>query len=168
MVCLLSYYSLVIIPKLLVLSCLVAAGEAAWWWVVVTLDLNVFKGIAKNPIFIAIIIFTVGSQYLLIEYGGDWVRTVPLNADQYYHTVILGGLSLTLGGLMRCFPVAENENDFAPMSPIMKKLQRESPIKSQANAISPSYFVWVFFAGLFPGLVYQAFGEKWLSRIQGH
>ena len=130
-------------------------------------DLNVFKGLYRNPIFLAIIIFTIFAQYLLVEYGGEWVRTKPLSMLQYYQCIILGGLSITLGGLMRFVPVKESESDFAPMSDITAKLQRESPKpKKQTAAYTPSFYVWMFVAGLFPALVLNEFGAKWLSHVR--
>ena len=129
-------------------------------------DLNVFKGLYRNPIFGAIILFTVGAQYLLVEHGGEWVRTKPLSFLQYYQCIILGGLSITLGGLMRFVPVKESDKDFAPMSEITAKLQRESPKpKKQAATNTPSFYVWVFTAGLFPALVIHEFGAKWFARM---
>ena len=129
-------------------------------------DLNVFKGLYRNPIFLAIILFTISAQYLLVEYGGEWVRTKPLSSLQYYQCVILGGLSITLGGLMRFVPVNESESDFAPMSEVTAKLQRESPkLKKEAAAYTPSFYVWIFVAGLFPALVLNEFGAKWFSRM---
>jgi magnesium-transporting ATPase (P-type) len=130
-------------------------------------ELNVFKGIAKNPLFIGIIVFTVVLQYLLVEYGGDWVRSVPLTPQQFYDCVILGGLSITVGGLMRFVPVGESADDFAPMSDIMKTLRRSSSLKHRSQQqLSLSFLVWVFVAGAFPALVAQEFGSKWLAHIQ--
>ena len=39
-------------------------------------DLNVFKGLVQNPIFVGILLFTVAAQYGLVEFGGAFVRTV--------------------------------------------------------------------------------------------
>ena len=39
-------------------------------------ELNVFRGLVKNPIFVGIIIFTAVAQYGLVEFGGAFVRTV--------------------------------------------------------------------------------------------
>jgi hypothetical protein len=129
-------------------------------------EVNVFKGLFKNPVFMTIITFTIASQYFLIEYGGDWVRTVPLSSEQYYQCIILGGLSLTVGGLMRFFPVTENENDYAPMSDIMKRLQSEAPQQAkQQQSASLSLFVWIFLSGLFPALTVKEFGDKWMNRL---
>jgi magnesium-transporting ATPase (P-type) len=38
-------------------------------------DFNVFKGLYKNPLFVAIIIFTVLAQYAMVQFGGDFVGT---------------------------------------------------------------------------------------------
>lgn len=131
-------------------------------------DMNVFKGLAKNPIFLAIIAFTCVSQYLLVEFGGDWVRTVSLTPDQFFRCVILGGLSLPIGGLMRFIPAHESESNFAPLYPLMKKMMRDVPKEERADvSLTTSFFVWLFTVGVFPALVYQSFGEQWKNRING-
>lgn len=135
-------------------------------------DCDVFKGLEKNPIFISIIAFTVLSQYLLVEYGGDWVRTVPLSPQQFYLCVILGGLTLSLGGLMRFIPVQESSADFAPTTEIMQRLHDKVASKKESSktpvAMSPSFYVWFLAATIFPLLVAQSFGEVWFARIRGN
>jgi P-type Ca2+ transporter type 2C len=86
----------------------------------ITNDPNVFKGLFKNVVFVAISIFTIGAQFLLVQYGGDFVKTTPLNQDQWVKSVLLGALSFTVGGFMRLVPVTEDKNDFAEMSELMK------------------------------------------------
>ena len=86
----------------------------------ITDDPNVFKGLFRNTVFVVISIFTVVAQYLLIEYGGDFVKTTPLTHDQWMKSVLLGALTFTVGGLMRLIPVSEDKRDFAEMSDLMK------------------------------------------------
>jgi hypothetical protein len=56
----------------------------------------------------AIIIFTVVAQYGLVEFGGGFVRTVHLDASHWYKCILLGALSLPVGGLMRLIPCEVN------------------------------------------------------------
>merc|ERR1712185_536275 len=41
-------------------------------------DFNVFEGVFTNAIFIAVIAVTLGVQYLLVKYGGDFMKTSDL------------------------------------------------------------------------------------------
>lgn len=47
-------------------------------------EMNVFKGLFKNFLFISILIITMVIQYGLVEYGGEYVGTVHLTNDQWY------------------------------------------------------------------------------------
>merc|ERR1711871_110826 len=75
-------------------------------------EINVFKGVSGNPMFVAIIIFTTISQFLIVQYGGDFVRTTPLNARQWASTIALGFVTIPLGVVMRFIPVQEDPNSF--------------------------------------------------------
>ena len=160
-------------------------------------DLNVFKGLVQNPIFVGILLFTVAAQYGLVEFGGAFVRTVRslvvwrmclfcfvlprlvwvfeylikalilsdliwfhliwfdsisfhfycvassvklfhlsslpsslsplrpylkvhLNQDHWVKCVLLGAVSLPIGGLMRFIPCEDSEDDYASVNPLIK------------------------------------------------
>lgn len=127
-------------------------------------DMNVFKGLHKNLLFIGIIIFTVVAQYGLIEYGGDFVRTTHLTPDQWIKCITLGALSLPLGGLMRLIPVADSLNDFAEVTSLVKANinERKSEHSNEKESImSFSFLLWLAVAGIIPVIAYQQFGEVW-------
>jgi magnesium-transporting ATPase (P-type) len=60
-------------------------------------DMNVFKGLFENPIFIAIVVFTLGAQYAIVEFGGDFVKTAPLSVDQWIKCFALAACTLPVG-----------------------------------------------------------------------
>eukprot|EP01041_Mallomonas_annulata_P003293 gene3293-6525_t len=130
-------------------------------------EFNVFKGLDRNPVFIGIAIFTIIGQYLLVEFGGDFVKTVGLSNEQWIMTFLLGALSLPLGGLMRLIPVSESENDFAKTSPLMasSKPITSHEIKDGLND-KLSFMIWLSVCGIIPILVYSTFGEKWTHQIE--
>ncbi|KAG5190998.1 hypothetical protein JKP88DRAFT_296915 [Tribonema minus] len=74
---------------------------------------NVLKGITSNPMFLAIIVITLGLQIFVIEVGGEFTKTAGLTWDQWLITAALGAITIPLGILMRFVPVAENPKDFA-------------------------------------------------------
>jgi len=84
----------------------------------ITDEWNVFSGLEKNPIFMAVIIVTIALQIMLVEVGGAFVKTSPLNATQWIATVIIGLVTLPLGILMRCIPATEDPSNYA--SPVIK------------------------------------------------
>mmetsp|Transcript_14213 Transcript_14213/g.23654 ORF Transcript_14213/g.23654 Transcript_14213/m.23654 type:complete len:1068 (-) Transcript_14213:64-3267(-) len=139
-------------------------------------DMNVFKGLANSPLFVAILVVTVVAQYGIVEFGGDFVRTASLTADQWYKCVLLGALSLPLGGLMRLVPVPDSANDFAVLSELMKanrktvteshkkrlaKQGNDGSSSSSSSVFSFSMLLWFLVVTLLPVLTLQHFNEHW-------
>ena len=60
-------------------------------------DYNVFHGFFNNTLFILIIIFTIIVQCVLVQYGGQSVRTVPLTWQQHLICIGIGAFSLIWG-----------------------------------------------------------------------
>ena len=133
--------------------------------------MNVFRGIVGNPIFIGIIIFTIIAQYGLVEYGGDFVKTVPLSHENWLKCIELAALTIPLGGLMRLLPHASDDNDFAPVSDLIKKSKNDIKRTTDngdddGNSVADgiSFMIWLAVVGVVPALVYQDFGDKWLAH----
>jgi hypothetical protein len=126
---------------------------------------NVLKGIHKNPLFIAIIAFTVVAQFFIVQYGGDFVRTKALDYDQWQKCVLLGSLSLPLGGLMRWIPVTDSSSDFAQVSDLIAANRKAGLAKAAAKMTkdtgSLSYLVWLTVCWVLPIVAYQLFSEHW-------
>jgi len=138
-------------------------------------DFDVFRGLHRNPIFICIILFTCASQYALVQYGGAWVKTAPLDVDQWFKCVLLGALSLTLGGFMRLLPIKENELDLAPLPALVKANQdlamqsanaKQDGRKALQSAFSLSFLLWLGVIGAVPAYVYMEFGQDWQKHIE--
>jgi P-type Ca2+ transporter type 2C len=73
---------------------------------------NAFKDIEHNPTFILVTIITIGFQIILVEFGGDFLKTSPLTINQWLVTVALGAISLPVGVIMRFYPVKEDPKSF--------------------------------------------------------
>ncbi|RIA95340.1 PMCA-type calcium-translocating P-type ATPase [Glomus cerebriforme] len=67
-------------------------------------DLNVFKNIFHNPIFIIVQIVVILGQILIVEFGGVAFGTVRLSWYQWLVTVLIGFLSLPIGFIIRLIP----------------------------------------------------------------
>jgi magnesium-transporting ATPase (P-type) len=87
---------------------------------------NVFKGLRLRHMFTVVIILSAGIQILLIQFGGEFVKTVPLNGIQWLITVLLGACVLPVGMCSRLIPVAEDPNSFYDKS--------SDPIKEMQKA----------------------------------
>lgn len=128
-------------------------------------DFNVFKGLRKNPVFIGIAIFTVIGQGLLVEFGGDFVKTTSLTSNQWVKCILLGALSLPIGGLMRLIPVKESEFDFAKISDLVTlSAKHDGKVKKDDLLLEDflSFTIWLSVCALIPVMVYSSFADKWV------
>jgi magnesium-transporting ATPase (P-type) len=135
-------------------------------------EMNVFKGLYKSPLFLGILLFTVVAQYGIVEFGGDFVRTTHLTQDQWIKCVLLGALSLPLGGVMRLIPVSDSTTDFAELSKLIST-NRDKAMKGQSSEkrrqessasesdFSLSFLVWFVVVTVIPLAVAHRFNEHW-------
>jgi len=75
-----------------------------------------FKKLSTSPMFLAVIIFTIGAQWVIVVYGGDFTQTSPLTYDEWKVTCALGAVSIPVGYLMRQIPISEDPESFAGLS----------------------------------------------------
>merc|ERR1712000_570842 len=75
-------------------------------------DWDVFSSIGGNYIFIFVTFLTVGLQIMLIEVGGEFIKTSPLTLNQWLITIALASISVPVGVLMRFIPVEEDPETF--------------------------------------------------------
>jgi len=132
--------------------------------------MNVFSGLSKNPLFLGILAFTVVAQYLLVQYGGEFVRTAPLNGDQWLKCILLGSLSLPVGGLMRLIPVKDRESDYADVSPLVaaavasrstEKTQVAEHRQREEASSDLSFYVWMLTVLTLPAVTFSVFQASW-------
>lgn len=136
-------------------------------------EMNIFKGLERSPLFIIIILFTIAAQFGIVEFGGDFVRTTSLNPEQWIKCVLLGALSLPLGGFMRLIPVTDSASDLAELSDLIKsnrgKLMKASngseKMRQEASAaedkFSLSFALWFVVITAIPLGVVHVFNEHW-------
>lgn len=126
-------------------------------------DFDVFKGLFRNRIFLSIVVFTCASQYFLVTYGGSFVKTTPLTQDQWVKTVSLGSLSLTLGGIMRLFPIPENQSDFAQPATAQAR-NKQGGQSTKSNGLS--LIVWLILVSSLPAVAILQFFPQWLGQFK--
>ena len=76
-------------------------------------ELNVFQGLHKNYLFLAVIAVTIGVQYVIVTFGGEFSNTTPLGLKAWLASVLLGAGTLLVGVLQRLLPVHEGAAMFA-------------------------------------------------------
>ena len=79
-------------------------------------------------------VFSIGAQIFLVEVGGDFVKTVHINAIQWLICVALGFIGAIIGVLMRFIPVKEDPADFFDNSAISSS-EEEKRSKSKYSKI---------------------------------
>jgi Ca2+-transporting ATPase len=65
---------------------------------------NIFEGLWRNWLFIAISLIMIGGQILIIFIGGRAFSVEPLSLVQWAYSVILGVLSIPFGAIIRLIP----------------------------------------------------------------
>ncbi|KAF5461682.1 hypothetical protein F2P56_017761 [Juglans regia] len=88
-------------------------------------ELNIFKGITKNSLFMGIVGLTIVLQVIIIEFLGKFTATVRLNWSQWLISVIIGFMSWPLAVIGKLIPVPET-----PLSKLFPRFQRRRRTQS--------------------------------------
>ncbi|KAI1715124.1 e1-E2 ATPase domain-containing protein [Ditylenchus destructor] len=65
---------------------------------------NIFQGLFTNPIYYCIWIATMISQLLIVQFGGRWFSTSPLNLEQWLWCIAFGVGTLLWGQIVTTIP----------------------------------------------------------------
>jgi len=69
-------------------------------------EINVFANFFNNPWFIIIFILTIVIQCVLVELGGNAVKTYALNLNQNLICLAIGSLELVWGLILKFLPLS--------------------------------------------------------------
>jgi len=106
-------------------------------------ELNVFSGFFNNKWFIIIFVLTIVIQCILVELGGQAVKTYPLNMQQNLICLGIGALELVWGLILKFLPLGwfqcisldvelpEEEEEEMPKQSAVMALKRTSTQKSR-------------------------------------
>merc|ERR1711871_1077462 len=76
-------------------------------------EINVFEGFADSQMGHYILAIIIAGQVAMVQQGGDWCQTVPLNAHQFLVCVAVGFMSLPVGLVLRLLPTPNFDALFA-------------------------------------------------------
>lgn len=68
-------------------------------------EIDVFKGILDNYVFVAVIGGTVLSQIIIVEFLGTFANTAPLSFAQWFLSVFIGFLGMPIAAGLKKIPV---------------------------------------------------------------
>ncbi|KAG6724860.1 hypothetical protein I3842_02G003100 [Carya illinoinensis] len=68
-------------------------------------EIDVFKGILKNYVFVGVLSCTVLFQILIIEYLGTFANTSPLTLSQWFLSVVIGFFGMPIAAALKMIPV---------------------------------------------------------------
>ncbi|KAI9272810.1 hypothetical protein BDA99DRAFT_545701 [Phascolomyces articulosus] len=83
---------------------------------------NIFKGITKNKVFVLIFFITLLGQFIIVEWGGSALQTVPLNIKHWGVCILIGIMSLPVGALIRLVPDELFFSHTSPTTVLSKRL----------------------------------------------
>ncbi|KAJ8773238.1 hypothetical protein K2173_028415 [Erythroxylum novogranatense] len=70
--------------------------------------INVFEGILKNYVFVAVLTCTVIFQIIIVEFLGAFANTTPLSLKQWFVSIFLGFLGMPIAAVLKMIPVGSN------------------------------------------------------------
>lgn len=68
-------------------------------------EIDVFKGILDNHVFVAVISVTVVFQIIIVEYLGTFANTTPLAPIYWLFSVFVGYLGMPIAAHLKKIPV---------------------------------------------------------------
>lgn len=108
------------------------------------------RSLQQSPMFAMVIFFTVVAQFFIVECGGDFTQTFPLDYEEWKFTVMLGAGSIPVGFVMRMIPVMEDPGSFAG-------IERKNGKRKRGKSM-----LWALVVALIPilgAVVYQLYFE---------
>lgn len=104
-------------------------------------ELNVFKGLFNNMLFVWITILTFFIQCAMVEYGGKVVKSFPLSWKENLLCLFIGALELLVGlavkftplGLWQCVSLDERPHTETENTSITATLKKSSTMRRGGN-----------------------------------
>jgi len=98
-------------------------------------EMNIFDGFFTNHICVAVLVFTVFVQFLIITFGGEFASTEPLSGGQWFACIFIGALGLPMSILIKMVPVP-------PEPTVIVKEEEEEEEKEEAPTTKKPSELW--------------------------
>jgi magnesium-transporting ATPase (P-type) len=105
-------------------------------------DWNIFSDMLTNHIFLGVTVVTIALQIMLVEVGGEFIKTSPLTISQWLITIGLALITFPIGVLMRFIPVEEDPDCFfdngagkTTAKPVVQS-EHSSPLSHQHKSVA--------------------------------
>ena len=99
-----------------------------------SLEINIFEGAFKNTIFVAVLIFTVIVQYLIVQFAGKFASCVPLNGEQWLACIVIGSVSIPVGFVLRMIPFSTTGISSKPKPTPLSQIDVNASVLSVRDA----------------------------------
>ena len=73
-------------------------------------QMNVVRGLLVNKIFVAVIVFSVFLQAMIVEFAGVFAQTVPLNWKMWLGCIGIGATTMPIAAVAKLISVPEEPN----------------------------------------------------------
>lgn len=87
-------------------------------------QINVFKGILNNYVFVSVLGVTVIFQIIIVEFLGTFANTTPLTLSQWLACISIGFLGMPIAAVFKMIPVWTSNHSKRPM---FRNLSKENP-----------------------------------------
>lgn len=68
-------------------------------------EIDVFKGILDNYVFVAVLSCTAVFQVIIVEFLGTFANTTPLTFSQWFLSVFIGFIGMPFAAALKMIPV---------------------------------------------------------------
>lgn len=86
-------------------------------------EMNIFANLGGSLPFVFIIVGTIGLQLLLVSFGGEFVKVVPLSALHWLTNIAIGACSFLVGFVLRTIPVPKLKPAERPPPPKLSVME---------------------------------------------
>lgn len=91
-------------------------------------EFNVFSGLLRNRIYLAVSLFQVAAQVIIVEFGGLAFGTHGLSISQWFICIAIGALSLPVGAVLRLIKTVEGPGWVDMVLPADTETEREKSL----------------------------------------
>jgi magnesium-transporting ATPase (P-type) len=96
-------------------------------------ELNIMEGFFESHIALIVIFLIIVGQIIIVEFGGEFMVTTHLRAEQWLICIALGFTSIPVGYISRIIPIWDKDDNLAVTLGIHKREEPEGKAVARAN-----------------------------------